>query len=308
MNEIHPTSRPVRFGFFEVDLQASELRKNGKTIKLQLQPCQILGILLEHPGELVTREQLRQRLWPTDTFVDFDHSLNTAIMRLREALGDSSEHPRFIQTLPRRGYRFIASVEDANGSNAEHQHLDSHLSLAPEHKADVTTPAQPYPITPAHQTAAALAARPGKKMRLAIAAAGVLLVAALAFYFLNAPPAKVAPGQIASLVVLPLENLSGDKEQEYFADGMTDELTANLAKIRALRVISRTSAMAYKGARQPLSQIAKELNVQAVVEGTVLRSGNRVRITAELVEASTDRHLWAETYESDLGDVLTLQS
>ena len=310
MKGIHTTSKPVRFGFFEIDLQASELRKNGHTIKLQLQPCQILGILLERPGELVTREQLRQRLWPTDTFVDFDHSLNTAVMRLREALGDSPENPRFIQTLPRRGYRFIADVEEAGSSK-----LQQNTAALSSHLADYQQEAQPVsesgtanpPISGTIAPKLARAYWTGN--RPALAAVALALLLGLVFYQFNKrSSAKVEPGQIESLVVLPLENLSGDKEQEYFADGMTDELTASLAKIRALRVMSRTSAMAYKGARKPLSQIARELNVDAVVEGTVLRSGNRVRITAELVQASTDRHLWAETYESDLGDVLTLQS
>ena len=222
-------TQPVRFGSFELDMRAGELRKQGIKIKLQEQPLQILAALLEHPGQVVTREELRSRLWPSDTFVDFDHSLNKAINKLREALGDSAENPRFIETLARHGYRFL---RDLQGS----------------------------------------------------------------------------PGPIRSLLVLPLENLSRDPEQEYFADGLTEELITKLAKISALRVLSRTTAMHYKGARKPLPQIARELQIEGIVDGTVLRSGDRIRISAQLIHASTDSHLWAESYERNLQDVLALQS
>jgi TolB-like protein/Flp pilus assembly protein TadD len=219
----------IHFGSFVLDLHAGELHKQGVKIKLQEQPFQILAMLLEHPGEVVTREQLRARLWPSDTFVDFDHSLNKAINKLREALGDSAENPHFIETLAKRGYRFM---RDLQGN----------------------------------------------------------------------------PGQIRSLLVLPLENLSRDPEQEYFADGLTEELITKLARISALRVLSRTTAMHYKGVRKPLPEIARELQVEGVVEGTVLRSGEQVRISAQLIHAPSDTHLWANSYERDLRNVLTLQS
>ena len=275
-------------------------------MKLPEQPFQILTLLLEKPGEIITRDELRNRLWPGDTFVDFDHGLNNAVMRLREVLGDSSESPRFVETIPRRGYRFIAPVEES-------------LAARPEAEASspsaVTAATQTSPVAPGEPTVRGL---PEKRQPPALfsrrmagwalaAIAGIAAVAAIT-YFVVRPSKTVTVGQSTSLVVLPLENLSGDKDQEYFADGMTDELIANLAKIRSLRVISRSTAMAYKGTRKPLSEIARELNVDAVVEGTVLRVGSQVRITAELVQVSTDRHLWAETYQSQIGDVLALQN
>src|SRR6266576_521313 len=192
-----PGPQVVRFGVFEVNRQAGELRKQGAKIKLQEQPFQILQMLLEHPGEVVTRDELQKRIWPTDTFVDFEQGLYNAIKRLREALGDSPETPRYIETLPRRGYRFCGSL-------------------------------------------------------------------------------ATSPSHIESIAVLPLENLSRDPEQDYFAEGMTEALITTLARIGALRVISRTTAMRYKKTEKTLPQIARELNVEAIGEGAVLRSGDRV--------------------------------
>ena len=296
---------------YELNLRTSELRKQGRKIKLQEQPCRILGILLEQPGEVVTREDLRKRLWSDNTFVDFDHSLNTAIMRLREALSDSSENPVFIETLPRHGYRFIAPIEEISLSENEKNELAALAALPEAHIPATNLEAASPPISES-------ALNPLKKKQIEIRRAlllGVLLalVVIAAFvliqrYSRNDVSAKLQSNQIKSVVVLPFENLSEDTDQQYFTDGMTDELIAHLAKIRSLRVISRTSSMEYKGTHKSLSQIARDLNVDAVVEGTVLRSGNRVRITAELVQVATDRHLWAETYESPLGDILTLQS
>lgn len=228
MEAVHPSRKTVRFDVFEVDLQGGELRKQGVKVKLQEQPFQILQMLLERPGEVVTRENLQKRIWPADTFVDFEQGLYNAAKKLREALGDTAEAPRYVETLPRRGYRFIGTL--------------------------------------------------------------------------------AGPQRIESLAVLPLENLSGDPEEEYFADGMTEALITSLAKVGALRVISRTSAMRYKKSDKSLPQIAQELNVEAVVEGTVLRSGKRLRVSAQLVQATTDTHLWAESYDRDLRDVLALHS
>jgi TolB-like protein/Flp pilus assembly protein TadD len=256
---------------------------------------------------------LRERLWPGDTFVDFDHGLNNAVMRLREVLGDSSDHPRFIETLPRRGYRFIAPVE---------------LRKPVSTDVPVPQPATGLPVVPTLAVAneaplseagllRGIFDREGKRSlalpRIAVLAAAVLAGSALisgvtVHYVRGVNASKGKANHSSSLVVLPLENLSGDRDQDYFADGMTDDLIANLAKIRSLRVISRSTAMAYKGTHKPLPQIANELNVDAVVEGTVMRVGNRVRITAELVQVSTDHHLWADTYESPIGDVLALQN
>jgi TolB-like protein/DNA-binding winged helix-turn-helix (wHTH) protein/Flp pilus assembly protein TadD len=296
------SARIVRFGIFEVDLNALELRKHGLRLKLPEQPFQILAMLLERPGEIITRDELRNRLWQTDTFVDFDHGLNNAVLRLREVLGDSSDNPRFVETIPRRGYRFIAHVEES-----------FRPPPAPESEAN-----QVVNGTPAASPESATALPKGRSLLLTqrgiavgVVAVLVILIAGViaARYFTTRNSNSVMAGkQTTSLVVLPLENLSGDQEQDYFADGMTDELIANLAKIRSLRVISRSTAMAYKHTRKPLSEIANELHVDAVVEGTVLRVDKRVRITAELVQVSTDHHLWADTYESQIGDVLALQN
>jgi TolB-like protein/DNA-binding winged helix-turn-helix (wHTH) protein/Flp pilus assembly protein TadD len=257
-----------------VELRAGELRKHGLRVRLQEQPFRVLALLLEHPGEVVTREELQRRLWPADTFVDFDHGLNKAINKLREALGDSADSPRFVETVARRGYRFLADVKGPDAVLVDAPAL-------PEHRL------------------------PSLVWR--VSALGlVLLTAALVTWRLHS---RTRPSPvIRSLAVLPLESLSSDASQDYFADGMTDELISDLGQISALRVISRTSVMAYKHARKPLPQIARELNVDAVVEGTVLRSGEQVRITAQLIEASSDKHLWSQSYEGELRDTLALQS
>jgi TolB-like protein/Tfp pilus assembly protein PilF len=236
-----PSDRVLRFATFELNIRTGELRKKGVKLRLQGQPLQVLETLLKRAGDLVTRHELRAEIWPADTFVDFDHSLHNAIARIRETLGDSAETPRFIETLPRRGYRFIEPVQEA---------------------------------TPAGSTAC------------------------------TSPEAR----PIHALAILPLENLSGDPAHDYFADGMTEALITSLAKIKALRVISRTSAMQYRGARKSLPHIARELNVDAVIEGSVIRSGDRVRIAAQLIHATTDQHLWAESYDRDFRDILSLQS
>jgi len=297
------TARVVRFGVFEVDLRAGELRKHGFRIKLAEQPFQVLAMLLEHPGETVTREELRARLWQGDTFVDFDHGLNNAVMRVREVLLDSSEHPRYIETVPRRGYRFVAPVEETHPPAGLDREQASQTQPTPDSEASSA------PLTgDAHTSSLTrLLTRP-----VGVAATALLLIAVAVLLTISIRNHSAGAARnlerSTSLVVLPLENLSGEKDQDYFADGMTDELIANLAKIRSLHVISRSTAMAYKGTRKPLSEIARELKVDAVVEGTVMRVGNRVRITAELVQVSTDHHLWADTYESQMGDVLALQN
>jgi TolB-like protein/Flp pilus assembly protein TadD len=229
MAGVHSARATIRFGGFEADFRAGELRKRGVRVKLQEQPLQILQMLVEHPGEVVTRDELQHKIWPADTFVDFEQGLYNAVRRLRDALEDSADKPRFIETLSRHGYRFIGTIDES--------------------------------------------AR-----------------------------------KVESLAVLPLDNLSRDPEQEYFAEGLTEALITTLAKIGELRVISRTSAMQYKGVHKPLREIARELDVDAIVEGTVLRVGERVRITAQLIDAVKESHLWAESYERDLRDVLALQS
>lgn len=281
------THARLRFAVFEVDLRAGELRKHGVKLRLQEQPFRILAMLLERPGETVTREELRNRLWPAETFVDFDHGLNKAVNRIRDALGDSATNPRFVETVARRGYRFIADVavvEGAPGAGRE----------APAGEVVRADDAPPSPV--------------GGRRRYPWTIGGVALALAAIAVAWTLQSRAPQPGPIRSLAVLPLENLSGDDSQEYFADGMTDELIATLGQISALRVISRTSVMPYKRARKPLPQIAHELNVDAVIEGTVLRSGDQVRITAQLIEARDDKHLWSDSYDGDLRDTLTLQN
>jgi TolB-like protein/DNA-binding winged helix-turn-helix (wHTH) protein/Tfp pilus assembly protein PilF len=309
MKQLETLAKSVRFGLYEVDLRTSELRKQGRKIKLQEQPCRVLAILLEQRGAVVTRDELRKKLWSDDTFVDFDHSLNTAVMRLREALGDSSDNPRFIETLPRHGYRFIAPVEDVVAGEAPKDAVAE--VTGPQSQSEVMNSVMTLPQSALVTTEKDPDRRFSTRARIGlgvIALVALILILAGIRYGKSGIAAKTVTPAIKSLVVLPFENLSGDKEQQYFTDGMTDELIAHLAKIRSLRVISRTSSMGYKGTHKTLSEIARDLNVDAVVEGTVLRAGDRVRITAELVQVATDRHLWAETYESPLGDVLALQS
>jgi TolB-like protein/DNA-binding winged helix-turn-helix (wHTH) protein/Tfp pilus assembly protein PilF len=293
--DLHLRGR-LRFGIFELDIRTGELRKHGFRVHLQEQPFQLLAMLVEHPGEVVTREELQKKLWPADTFVDFDHGLNKAISKLREALGDSAESPRFVETVARRGYRFLADVKVAE---------EDHVRI-PELPAQPDTGAGSR-SRPDH------ADKPGMPKGLLSSLAwkisalvALLLVTSLAAWKIrswNRPSSA-----IRSLAVLPLESLSSDASQDYFADGMTDELISDLGQISALRVISRTSVMTYKHAHKPLPQIARELNVDAVVEGTVLRSGDQVRITAQLIEASTDKHLWSQSYEGELRDTLALQN
>jgi TolB-like protein/DNA-binding winged helix-turn-helix (wHTH) protein len=281
-----PAARVLRFDTFELDLRSGELHKRGVKLRLQGQPLQLLAILLQSAGNLVTREELSSQLWPADTFVDFDHSLHNAVGRIREVLGDSAEIPRYIETLPRRGYRFIAPVEEVEAEAPG-------ISAGNGNKARV-----------------AVAVAPPTKRRagLVVILCSCVAIGLAAWLAWQYSYAKSAVPSIRSIAVLPMQNLSGDAAQEYFADGMTDELITDLAKVGGLRVISRTSVMRYKGTKKGLPEIARELNVDGIVEGSVMRSGERVRITAQLLHAPSDRHLWADSYERDLGDVLRLQN
>jgi TolB-like protein/DNA-binding winged helix-turn-helix (wHTH) protein/Flp pilus assembly protein TadD len=298
-------SRRVRFGAFEADLSSSELLKHGIRIKIQDQPFQILALLVERPGMLVPREELRKKLWAEDTFVDFDAGLNAAIRRLRDALNDSADEPRYIETLPRHGYRFIASVEtvpDPTPTPCEEA----------SHEAGSANPVQQSTLPPSVFSGINPAPMASNRMPwvLGLGTASVLAVVTV----LLAPAWRAqlfsthAATGIHSIAVLPLQNLSGDPNQEYFADGMTDALITNLAEIGSLRVISRTSAMQYKGSRKTLPEIAKELNVDAIVEGSVVRSEDRVRIDAQLIRADNDFRLWGKSYERKINDILILQS
>jgi len=227
----------VQFGIFEADLRAGELRKRGVRVKLQEQPFLVLQTLLEHPGQVVTRDQLQQKIWPADTFVDFDHGLNNAIKKLREALSDSAESPRFIETIPRHGYRFIAHVSAAMAKS----------SRAP----------------------------------------------------LQAPQDSIA--------VLPFVNIGGDSENESFSDGVTEEIINVLTQIKQLRVAARTSSFSFKGKHVDLRIIGEKLNVRTVLEGSVRRANNRLRITAQLVNAEDGYHLWSERYDRELKDIFEIQ-
>ena len=296
MAEDHQLRERLRFGVFELDLRAGELRKHGLRVRLQEQPFQVLAMLLEHPGELVTREELQKKLWSVDTFVDFDHGLNKAINKIREALSDSAESPRFVETVARRGYRFLAEVKASDTAAVRSP------ELANEPRTTAEAPDRPGTARELAMTKPFLPSSAWKILAFAL----LLLVASLVTWKLRfwSRPSPV----IRSLAVLPFESLPNDASQDYFADGMTDELISDLGQISALRVISRTSVMGYKRARKPLPQIARELNVDAVVEGTVLRSGDQVRITAQLIEASADKHLWSQSYEGELRDALALQN
>ncbi len=267
----------LRFGPFELDCGSGELRKAGMPVKLQSKHFYLLRLLVERAGQVVSREEIRQALWGNETFVDFDRSINLGINQIRAALDDTPQRPLYVETLPRKGYRFIAPLIEG-----------SVKGVAQTEPSEVSQPIPPRRWLPLG------------------AAAMALVVIGLAASVALSRRGMAKP--IESLAVLPLENLSHDPEQDYFADGMTDELITDLAKINALRVISRTSVMRYKGTKKPVPQIARELNVDAVVEGTVTREQGQVRITAQLIRATPEKHLWAEKYERDLADVLDLQA
>jgi TolB-like protein/DNA-binding winged helix-turn-helix (wHTH) protein len=274
----------IRFGVFELDLRSQELHKQGMKIRLQGKPVEILAVLLERPGEVVTREDLQKRLWPADTFVDFEQGLNNAMKRLRAALDDNAETPRFIETLPRRGYRFIGAATGAAAvASGDRVSLKDFLGI----KQSVL----PW-------------AGFGTLALLALAAALVgMNVAGWRDQILARRPKP----NIQALAVLPLTNLSGDTEQEFFADGMTEALITELGKISGPRVISRQSVMQYKGSKKSLAEIARELNVDAVLEGAVGQSVDRVKVTVHLAQASPERQLWAHEYDRNSRDVLSLQ-
>jgi TolB-like protein/DNA-binding winged helix-turn-helix (wHTH) protein len=270
----------VRFAGFELDTNSGDLRRNGKRIPVHDQALRILAMLVARPGEVVTRDEIRQELWPGDTVVEFENTVNSAVMRLRRALGDSAENPGIVETIPRRGYRMIAIVE----------YGEPVAPLAPPESAIQKTGAEP------------------RWLRTAM-----LVVVSLGLVLLSGPIG--AGGQrlhpnttIGAIAVLPFADFSENPGPRYFADGMTEELITRLAKLHSLSVISRTSVMRYEGVHKPVGVIASELGADALVEGSVTRSGGKVGIVAQLIDARTDRHLWSETYEREESDILALQA
>lgn len=291
----------ARFGDFVVDFDSFELRKHGIRLKLQHQPFQVLSLLLQHAGQSVTREQLCKELWAGSTFVDFDAGLNAAIRRLRDVLCDSADQPRYIETLPRLGYRFIAPVEVLATSAPP---LDATVYVADEIKTD--EPASGVAI-PRELIASS---RTNWWIRSLLPACVLVATLGLGAFTIRSTvhARRPADSRIFSIAVLPLQNLSDDPSQDYFAAGMTDALITNLAQSNSLRVISSTSSMRYKDPHKRLPEIARELNVRLILEGSVIRSGNHVRVSAQLVDAEKDQHLWARQYDRELQDVLQLQS
>jgi len=348
--------RIVRFGSFEADLHTRELRKHGLKLRVQEQPFQVLVMLLARPGELVTREEIRSRLWPQDTFVDFDHGLNAAVRRLRDALNDDAETPRFVETLPRRGYRFIAPVEKLNieeagapeagteirpavpisGATGRRASLSEKVTLDEviDHGGEtdstrVTMTAKPatavvqpgtspivtsetVPLSTSIERQVVLTraeqARAPKRVKVLLAVIVMLALIASAFVAYQIGSRRAKQPTISSLAVLPLQNLSGDPAQQYLADGMTEELIGRLSEIRHLRVISRTSVMRFKDTQLSVAEIARMLGVDAVVEGSVMRDGGRIRVRAQLIRAATDEHIWSESYDRELRDVLAMDA
>jgi pentatricopeptide repeat protein len=293
-------SRRLSFDEFEVDLRSGELWERGSRLRLQDQPFQVLRVLLERRGEIVTRDELKQTLWLADTFVDFDDGLNTAVRKIRDVLGDSAEKPRYIETIPRRGYRFMGCLSDLRSAVLSSPAEESNDS--PVQEFSRSAPSAPV-VLPAPARLLSI------RWRVLLTAAAALALFSTALVLYRGSTAKrTSQPRIKSLAVLPLKNLSADPTQEYLADGMTEALIGRLAGIHDLRVISRTSVMQYKDTKEALPEIAKTLGVDAIVEGSVIRDGNRIRVHAQLIRAATDEHFWSEAYDRELRDVLTLQS
>jgi len=273
--------RRLRFGDYELDSRSEKLLRDGRPVKIQPQPLRVLAVLAEHRGEIVSREQLRERIWGAATFVEFDQGLNYCIRQIRVALGDEASKPAYVETLPKQGYRFIASVTGPEPQEAEH----SIANAGTEPVVDL--------------------GRPRFRWKWAVAVlALVLIIGATAWRLWPRADAH----HIRSIAVLPLRNNSRDPDQQYFADGMTEVLTTGLAQLSELTVIAKTSVMRYQGTQKSTPEIARELNVDALVEGSVQTSNGHVLITAELIDGSTDRHLWAKSYERNIGDALALQN
>jgi TolB-like protein/DNA-binding winged helix-turn-helix (wHTH) protein len=290
------------FGSFELNVSRFELRRKGRIVKLERIPMDLLALLAEHNGEVVRRPEIVERLWGKDIFVDTEHGINTAVRKIRAALGEDAERPRFVHTIPGKGYRLVVD-------RAEHEHERAALPAVETpfaHAGPAPAPApNPVPIEETIEPAASHRWPP-------IAAAAIVVLLAGAFVIssqsLHRRALASGPARIDSIAVLPLVNLSSDRSQEYLVDGMTDELLTMLAKRTSLHVISRTSAMRYKNAAGPLREIARALGADAVLEGSVAKSDNRMHVTLQLIDAATDTHLWADSFDRDPGSAYALSS
>jgi TolB-like protein/DNA-binding winged helix-turn-helix (wHTH) protein/Tfp pilus assembly protein PilF len=306
MNPPASSSRQVRTGFFEIDLASGQLHKNGRKLPLQEQPFRVLAILLERPGEVVTRQELQARLWPADTYVGFDEGLNTAIRKLRTAFGDSAGNPRFIETLPRRGYRFIAPVTETTTANG----LPAIANVAGIREDNAIADSEEAVSLPDYS---ALAPEGGKwpwKTAVLMTAFLVLALTVVAYVMRKHSSPGSGPAKRSMLAILPFQNLSNDPGQEYFSDGLTEETITDLGQLSPenLGVIARTSAMAYKHTDKTIGQIGRELGVDYILEGSVRREGGKARVSAQLIRVSDQTHLWSENYDRELADMLDVQN
>lgn len=290
-----PLQQSISFGEdFALDLRPRRLRRRDRVLKLERIPLEILLLLLEHPGEVVNREEIVARVWGEGVFLDTDNSIRGAIRKIRQVLKDDPAQPRFIQTITGQGYRFIAPVL------ARPSEVDQAGVSIPE-PTEVTAEA---PVHPQGNSRPRI--RYGR--RWLVPGVAALLALAAVYVLSKSRRTDATTHKITSLAVLPLKNLSGDPAQDYLADGMTEALIGRLSMIRGLRVISRTSVMRFQDNRTPVPEIARTLNVDAIVEGSVIREGSRVRVHAQLIRAATDEHFWSEAYDREMGGVLTLES
>jgi TolB-like protein/DNA-binding winged helix-turn-helix (wHTH) protein len=335
------SSSVCRFGEFELDPARFQLSRNGRPLKLERIPMELLIFLAERDGAVVTRQEIIERLWGKDVFVDTEHGINTAIRKIRQVLKDDPEHPRFVETVTGKGYRFIGQKIEAQTetapSSAPHPKSPEPMWEQPpqpalndprnegsrtglpggaegSRRSDAATPTAHGSADHVRTTVCPPPTQSPQSKPLRVAAVVLLLLAAaLAYSFLSrifasTIFASTRASQIHSIAVIPLLNLSGDPDQEYFADNMTDELITMLAKNTTLRVVSRTSVMQYKSAQRPVRDIARELGVDGILEGSVNRSGNHVHMNVQLIYAPGDRHVWAESYDRDLGQAFQLPS
>ena len=317
-----------RFDEFELDTESCELLRSGHHVKLERIPMQLLVLLLENPGKLVRREAIIEKLWGSNVFVEAEHSINTAVNKLRAILRDDSRNPRFIRTVVGQGYCFIAKVDvlepvearahESSSGAADRQEIFHDLPSMLDNKFLVNSSTEEEPVEnkPDLQDASTVTIKKPSHSKVWMVAGFIGSLAALlivvAIIYLPRRPEKVTQSQpeagaLHSVAVLPFRNLAQTSEQDYLVDGMTDQLTTNLARRTSLRVISQRSAMQYKGIQKPIQEIARALNVDAIVEGSYLRAGKQVRITAQLLDAHNDQHLWAQTYDESDKDLLAMQ-